>query len=277
MTKCIDSHQHFWNLQRGDYAWLTPDLEKIYKNFLPADLADYIASSGIDKTVVVQATDTLEETEFLLKLAQETPWVAGVVGWVDMEAEDATEVISRLASNSWFKGIRPMIQGIPDDDWILDNSLDMAFKALVNNNLCFDALVLPRHLTQLYSRLQRTKGLKCVINHGAKPDIASGDITNWKSDISRLANETDVMCKLSGLVTEAGPNWQPETLRPVIKHLFTEFTAKRLMFGSDWPVLNLASDYESWMEIADEFIQEFAGVSGAEDVWANNAKYFYSL
>ena len=161
----VDSHQHFWRLARGDYGWMTPDLGAIYRDFEPADLKPLLEAGGINATVVVQAADTVAETEFLLSLADEHDLIAGVVGWIDMEAGDAVATLERLRQNPKFKGIRPMIQEIADDDWVLRPALDPVFDALAEMELCFDALVLPRHLPRLLKRLQKHPALACVIDH----------------------------------------------------------------------------------------------------------------
>lgn len=272
----VDSHHHLWTLARGDYGWMTPDLGPIYQDFAPLDLAPHLSAAGIEKTVVVQAADTLAETEFLLSLAADTPWIAGVVGWIDMEADSALADLARLAQNPLFKGIRPMIQSLADDDWILRPGLNRVFDALVEADLAFDALVLPRHLPQLLQRLTQHPDLRCVIDHCAKPELATGQIDPWRDDMARLARDSGAFCKFSGLVTEAGPGYTLDTLRPVAEHVIAEFGPARLMFGSDWPVLDLAGDYAGWLVMVEALIEGF----GAEDLsgfWGGNAIGFYQL
>ncbi len=270
----IDSHQHFWRLKRGDYGWLTPELGAIYRDFEPADLEPLLKQASIDATIAVQASDTVAETEFLLSLAERTPWIAGVVGWVDMEATDAIATLDRLARNPKFKGVRPMIQGLADDDWILRPALDRVFSALVERSLTFDALVLPRHLPRLLKRLERTPELACVIDHGAKPHLATGEIGQWKSDMAAIAANTEAFCKLSGLVTEAGADVSIETIRPATDHLLQTFGPSRLMFGSDWPVLNLASSYLDWLAMTHELTARLT-VEERSGIFGGNAARFY--
>ena len=246
----VDAHQHFWKLSRGDYEWITPDLPALNRDYYPEDLVPLLKDTKIDGTILVQASDTFSETEYLLSLADEHDWILGVVGWVDMESSDASDTIHKLAEQPKFCGIRPMIQDIEDDDWMLRATLEPAFATLINLDLTFDALVLPRHLKHLYTLLQRYPQLSCVIDHAAKPEILDGNFDEWASDMTALAKNTGVLCKLSGLATEAGPIWTVETLKPYVEHLLSEFGPSRLMFGSDWPVLNLASDYSSWADIA---------------------------
>lgn len=272
----IDSHHHLWILPRGDYRWLTPDMAEIYRDFTADDLAPHLKAAGIDKTIVVQAADSLAEAEFLLDAAAATDWIAGVVGWIDMEGAEAIDLLGRLAGRPKFRGIRPMIQDLDDDHWILRDTLDPVFDAAIDLGMTFDALVLPRHLPPLLERLKRHPDLACVVDHAAKPSLRSGDIAQWKTDMSRLANETACLCKLSGLVTEAGAGCTADTLRPVVDHLLAVFGPDRLMFGSDWPVINLAGNYLGWVELVAAFIGHL-GEDDQERIWGRTAAAFYRV
>ncbi len=275
MTR-VDCHQHFWRLDRGDYGWLTPAMRPIYRDFLPADLAPLMAAAGVDRTVLVQAAPSEAETSFLLGLAEETPFVAGVVGWVDLEAADAVHRIAALASRPKLVGLRPMIQDIADDRWMLDPAIAPAVEAIAAEGLTFDALVLPRHLKVLRAFAGRYPALDIVIDHGAKPPIAAGAFDDWAADMHVLAAETRLTCKLSGLVTEAAPGWTVETLRPYVALLIEVFGADRLMWGSDWPVVNLNGDYASWRGAAETLL---AGLSDSEReaIFGRSASVFYGL
>ena len=255
---------------------MSPDLGPIYRDFAPADLDPHIKAAGIDKTVIIQAADTVAETEFMLQTAEEIDWIAGVVGWVDMENPNAIPTLERLAQHPKFKGIRPMIQEIADDDWILKPALNPVFAALIDMDLSFDALVLPRHLPRLLQRLEKQPDLRCVIDHAAKPHLATGDLDDWCADMTRLARETESLCKFSGLVTEAGESFSADTIRPATDHILDIFGPTRLMFGSDWPVLNLASDYADWVKLAEELT---TGLSAADKIslWGETASRFYQL
>lgn len=270
----IDSHHHLWAISRGDYGWLTPDLAPIYRDFSMADLAPLLTAAGIDRTVVVQAAPTVAETEFLLECAAASDRIAGVVGWIDMEARDAVATLDRLAGHPKFRGIRPMIQDIAEDGWILRDGLDPVFEALVARGLTFDALVLPRHLGALLERARRHPGLRCVIDHGAKPALATGEISRWKADIARIAAETPVFCKLSGLLTEAGDSPTLGSIRPAAEHLLNCFGPDRLMFGSDWPVLNLASDYAAWADMVEALLADLPDAEAAR-IRGGTAQRFY--
>lgn len=272
----VDSHQHFWQLSRGDYAWLTPELKDLYRDFLPQDLSPLLREAKIERTIVVQAAPTDKETEFLLGLARQSEFIAGVIGWVDMAAPRIKKRIKQLARDPWLKGFRPMIQDIADDDWMLSTELAPAFEAIIEHDLVFEALVFPRHLNNLLTLLTQYPDLKCVINHGAKPDIANDTWQPWADDIAALANHTNAYCKLSGLLTEAGSRTDYESLKPYMTHLFEQFGGQRLIWGSDWPVLTLASDYRTWYSMALVFIRETHAEVEA-DIMGGNATRLYQL
>jgi L-fuconolactonase len=263
VTTRIDAHQHFWRLARGDYGWLTPALGPIHRDFMPADLEPLIAAAGVERTVLVQAAPTTTETDFLLALGEGTPFVAGVVGWMDFEASDARHRIGALAARPKLVGLRPMIQDLADDRWMLNPNIAPAIDAMIEEGLTFDALVMPRHLPVLREFVARHPGLDIVIDHAAKPAIADGAFDDWARAIRALAAETRLTCKLSGLATEAGPGWSVETLKPYAEVLIEAFGADRLMWGSDWPVLNLNGDYAGWATAAEALT---AGLSDDERV-----------
>jgi L-fuconolactonase len=236
----IDAHQHFWALARGDYGWLTPSLEPIHRDFGPADLLPHLRRHGIDATILVQAAPTAAETAYLLSVAADTAFIAGVVGWVDLAAPDAVAQIARSAGDALLVGIRPMVQDIADDDWLLWDELVPGFAALARLGLVFDALVLPRHLPRLLRVVDRHPTLTFVIDHLAKPPVAQGALAPWADDIAALARRPNVTCKLSGLLTEAVPDWTADDLRPYAEHVLACFGPDRVLWGSDWPVVNLA-------------------------------------
>jgi L-fuconolactonase len=255
----IDAHQHFWTIARGDYGWLTPALGPIYRDFGPDDLRPLLKEAGITHTVLVQAAPTVAETRFMLDIARETDFVAGVVGWVDMEATDAPAQIASLQRSGKLCGIRPMIHDLPDPAWILRPELDHAFRAIINADLTFDALVRPVHLPHLIRLRERHPALRIVIDHGAKPDIANwtpGDaaFNAWLRDMKTLAGHASTFCKMSGLVTEARRDWQPEQIFPYLDALATAFPADRLLWGSDWPVLTLAGSYAAWRGTSTQWL-----------------------
>lgn len=274
--KRIDAHQHFWQLARGDYSWLTPDLKTIYRDFLPVDIYPLLEESGIDATVAVQAAPTVAETEYLLALARQNDFILGVVGWADFTAPNAAQQIAALADDPALVGLRPMIQDIADNDWMLGDALTPAFEALIDADLTFDALVKPWHLKNLNRLLARHSDMRVVVDHGAKPQIRDGSLDGWADDMAALARDTSAWCKLSGLVTEADADWSVDTLRPVVEHLLSSFGPDRLIWGSDWPVCTLAAGYGQWMEATDSLLAAVSP-SGRDAILGGNAIRAYRL
>jgi L-fuconolactonase len=273
----VDAHLHVWSLARGDYGWLTPALEPIYRDFSLADYKPLREGAGITTTVLVQAAPTLAETQYLLKVAKESAGVVkGVVGWVDLAAADAIPTLTRLARNPLLKAIRPMLQDLPDPAWILRADVGKALAALPRLGLRFDALVKPEHLVALLPMLDRHPDLAVVIDHAAKPDIANRMWDPWARSMRAAAANPRVRCKLSGLATEAGPNWTIDTLRPYFDFLLESFGAQRLMWGSDWPVVNLGGSYQRWFAAT---VALMAGLTPQERaaIMGGTARKFYGL
>lgn len=272
----IDAHQHFWQLARRNGAWPPPELTAIHRDFMPSHLIPLLKQHRIDATVLVQSLPSTEDTIFMLDLAACHPFIKAAVGWADLKAGDVRETISRLASNPTLKGLRPMLQDIPEDDWIADPALAPAIEVMREYRLSLDALVLPRHLPSLLVFAQRFPDIPVVIDHAAKPFIARGELQPWKDDIARLAALPQVHCKLSGIVTEAAPQWQVGDLQPYVDHVLAVFGAQRVMWGSDWPVLDLAADYGRWIDATDLLL---AGLGRRErqQILGLNAQRFYRI
>ncbi|WP_189418458.1 amidohydrolase family protein [Cellvibrio zantedeschiae] len=272
----VDSHQHFWQLNRGDYHWLNAEPATINRDFLPQDLQPLLRKNAVDYTVIVQAAETVEETDYILELANTHPFVAGVVGWVDMNSPASIKILERLGQHPKLVGIRPVIQGIADPNWMLKPELDTIFKYLIDNDLSFDALVKPIHLDALYILLQRYPELRVVIDHGAKPDIASDGFNPWAEKIQKISEGSHAFCKISGLVTEAGASASYAKLYPYMNHLVSCFGAHRLMWGSDWPVCTLAATYDEWIGYLDTFLKQFS-LDEQKSIWGESAVKFYKL
>ena len=273
----IDGHQHFWTTQRDDYGWLTPDLEALYRDFVPEDLQPLLDQAGVDHTVLVQAAATTDETRYLLGIAEYHSMVAGVVGWVDMDSPtEAIEALDEFVQHPKFVGIRPMIQDIEDPAWIDRPELKIVLEALVKSNVCFDALVRSVHLPFLLDCLTRHPDLRVVIDHGAKPNIAAGEWQPWADGIAAIANQTSAYCKGSGLITEADSSQTYDDVMPYLDHLLEVFGSERLIWGSDWPVLNLAGDYDGWYAASIERLSQLA-VQDQENILGRNAIQFYGL
>ena len=251
----IDAHHHLWTIARGDYGWLTPDLAPIYRDFALPHLMPHLAAAGIGGTILVQAAPTEAETMFLLEVAEQAEVVRGVVGWIDFDAPDAAARIETLAARKLLVGLRPMVQDIANDDWLLGPALAPLLQAMARAGLVFDALVLPRHLPRLLKVVGHHPDLTFVLDHCAKPDLKTGDIAHWRDDIARLAEHRNITCKLSGLATEAKPDWQIADLAPAVDHVRKCFGPQRLLWGSDWPVVDLAGGYDRWWDAARTLLE----------------------
>ena len=276
----IDAHQHYWSLAHRDYGWLQPSpaLRAIYRDFGPADLHPHLAAAGIDATVLVQAAPSEAETWRLLRLAAAPgSRVAGVVGWCDLLDADAPQRIALLAAQPLLKGLRPMLQDLDDPRWMLQPALQPALQAMQRHGLVFDALVKGAAQLDALCEFAAERGaLRIVLDHGAKPPIAGGDLAEWRAGIARLARSGNVCCKLSGLITEAGVDWGVEDLRPCVQHLLTEFGARRLLWGSDWPVLSLAADYGAWWRTSGALLADLSAAQ-RDQVFGLNAARCYGL
>jgi L-fuconolactonase len=274
----VDAHQHFWDPIRNDYGWLTPSNVQLYRRFGPEHLFPLLSEAGAACTVLVQAAASEDETKYLFSIAARHKFVAAVVGWVDFEADDVDQRIAALValSGGKLKGLRPMIQDIADDSWLAHRKLDPAFGAMIEHGLTFDALIMPCHLSLLRDRLRMHPNLKAVLDHAGKPDIAGGDYDEWAADIERLARDTSVCCKLSGLLTQAAPRAGAPGLSDYVAHIFRCFGSERVMWGSDWPVLTTSATYGAWLEIARTLVDLYA--AGSEQaVFRENAVRFYGL
>lgn len=274
----VDSHQHFWSLDAPWFDWPTPDLAGIHKDFGPADLGALIRPAGVARTILVQVAPRADETESLLATAARTDFVAGVVGWVDLEASSGLADLERFAADPKFRGIRPMLQSIPDVEWMLRPALRAPLALAQRLGLRFDALVKPPHLTALAAFLDRYPDLPVVVDHGAKPEIARGraGFDAWAPAIADVARRPQVFCKLSGLLTEAGERTATGDLRPFVDHLIASFGAERLMWGSDWPVVELVAPYSGWLSQARDLVRHLSDAEQAL-VLGGTARRFYGL
>lgn len=277
----IDAHQHFWQPLRGDYDWMPKDNAVLNRAYAPSDLTSALARHDIDGTVLVQAAATVEETEYMLGLADATDSIKGVVGWIDFEDRRHLSHLKRLAAHPKFLGVRPMIQDIPDIDWMLRDDVQWAYTAVVDLDLTFDALGFPKHLPNFQTLMKRYPELRVVYDHCMKPQIrdqmAGKDaFSEWEDGMSRLAAETSGCCKFSGLVTEAADGWTIEDLRPFADHVLTAFGPGRVMWGSDWPVCRLQAEYDVWSETAMSLTSHLTDEQRAE-VFGGTASHFYRL
>ena len=277
----IDAHHHLWKLSRADYGWIgggrNPGVAPIERDYLLEDFRALAADNGIAGSIAVQAAQTVAETRWLLQQARESRGlIKGVVGWIDMEAADAPDELSRLAQDTLLRGIRPMLQDIPDVEWILQPKIVPALRAVMELDLSFDLLVRPAHLKAAHAMLTRYPDLRAIVDHGGKPEIAEGHWQPWADDIGRIARETSAFCKLSGLVTQARAGWIPSDLQRYAMHLIECFGAERLVWGSDWPVMLLNADYHGWIAVAKQFVAS-QSQSDRSAIMNDNAIRFYRL
>jgi L-fuconolactonase len=248
----IDAHQHFWNLEKVEYPWLVPTFGPIYRTIEAAELEPLLKANGIDKTVIVQAMDSYEDTDYMLETAAQFGWVAGIVGWVPLNKPDeAAKKLEFYTKNPLFKGIRHLIHEEKDPNWVIQDDVIEGLKVLATFGLTFDVVaVLPEHLQHVSTLAARIPNLKIVIDHLAKPPIKDKQMEPWASLIKEAAAYPNVYAKLSGLNTAADwESWSSADIKPYIDYAFDIFGAERLLFGSDWPVANLAGDYTKvWVE-----------------------------
>jgi len=250
----VDAHQHFLDPGRGDYGWLKPD-NPIHRVFGTNDLRPLLVQTGVDATILVQAAPTPAESDYMLGIARKTPWVLGVVGWIDLEAADAAGEVLRRAGDPHFLGVRPMLQDLADPGWILQPGLTPALNAIAAEGMVFDALILPHQVRAITELATRHPQLSIVLDHAAKPRLGDADaMAAWARGVEALAALPNVTCKVSGLLTELQPGGTRDDVARAIGVLFDLFGASRLLWGSDWPVLMLAGDYQDWFELAREAI-----------------------
>jgi L-fuconolactonase len=253
----IDSHQHFWRYTAAEYPWIDDSMGALRRDFLPADARLEMDRASIDSCVAVQARQTLDETRWLLELADANPFVAGVIGWVDLQADDASEQLEEFVDHPKFVGVRHIVQGESDDRFMLRPAFGRGISLLEDRDLTYDILIYPKHLPAAIELVSRFRRQRFVLDHLAKPDIKAGDMREWEKGIRELATHPFVFCKLSGLVTEADwIRWKPDDLRPYLDVAFDCFGVHRLLIGSDWPVCTVAADYARTVAVVEDYMAE---------------------
>ena len=273
----IDSHQHFWQVGRFDYPWMSSDLGVLYQDYLPPQLEPILKRNGVEKTVLVQASNSIVESKWLLELSDQYPFIAGVVGWVDLTSSEVRDQIEQLACHSKFKGVRHLVESEPADDWLTQPSVLRGLNELAAHGLSYDLLVHTRHLPYVHTVAQSCPELRLLIDHMAKPPIGKGEFDIWSKEFRLLAQFENIQCKLSGLVTEANWNsWTTDDLRRYIDFAVDSFGPDRLMFGSDHPVCLLAASYERVLESFREALKDLSGIE-RNKVFHDNAVNFYRL
>jgi L-fuconolactonase len=273
----IDAHQHFWNYDPVKDSWITDEMGVLRNNFGPHDLKPILDSNNITGSVLVQADQSENETNFLLTLAEEHDFIKGVVGWVDLCADDIHARLAACTRLKKLKGFRHIVQGEPDDRFLLRSEFMRGVSALQAFNFTYDILIYPRHLPTAIEFVKKFPSQRFVIDHLAKPQIKGRAIQSWKKDIQEIAKMENVYCKISGMITEA--DWQHGTyadFEPYLDVVFNSFGIDRVMYGSDWPVCLLAGSYERQLSIIKTYIQSLS-TTDQRKVMGRNAINFYRL
>ena len=272
----LDSHQHFWKYDPVQYGWMKSDWP-IRRDFLPSDLEPILRQHSFDGSIAVQARQSLEESRWLLALADESPAIKGVVGGVDLRSESVEEQLVELARHPRFVGVRHVVQDEPDDRFLLQPDFVRGIRKLKQFKLTYDLLVFPHQLPAAIELARLCPDQPFVLDHLAKPNIREGTLSPWREQIRELAKSPNVWCKVSGMVTEANwANWKPADFQPYVDVVAEAFGQDRLMFGSDWPVCLLAGDYEMVFKVADDFSARW-GVDGRAKFFGANAARFYGV
>ena len=272
----IDSHQHFWEYDPEQYGWMNDRMTVLRHDQLPDDLSAAQADLGFDGSIVVQARQTLEENRWLLELADSNPRIKGVVGWVDLQSDDVAAQIAQFADHPRFVGVRHVVQDEPDDHFMLRPEFVRGISKLEHFGLTYDILIFPKQLSAAIKLVERFPSQPFVLDHIAKPLIKDSVLEPWSNQIQKLAEHSNVHCKISGMVTEADwQNWKPEDFHPYLEIVLDAFGPERLMIGSDWPVCRLAGEYSAVMQIAIDFMQTYAP-ENMDAFLGGNALAFYS-
>lgn len=252
----IDAHQHFWTYDPRKHSWITGEMDVLQKDFMPPDLKKELDKVGMEGCIAVQADQREEETDFLLSLAERYDFIRGVVGWLDMRADNIRQRLEHYSSHPKLKGLRHLVQDEPDDRFMMRTDFLEGMKTLCDFDLTYDILIFARHLPVATAFVNCFPDQKFVLDHIAKPEIKEQNTTQWEEGIRELAQHPYLYCKLSGLVTEADwERWSPEDFKPYLEVVFDAFGTQRLMFGSDWPVCKLAGEYEEVYRIIAEYIE----------------------
>jgi L-fucono-1,5-lactonase len=273
----VDAHQHFWKYNPAEYEWIDNSMVAIRRDFLPEDLEPQLERSEFQGSIAVQARQTLEETRWLLELADRSSKILGVVGWVDLRSPDVRPQLSEFTRNPKLVGIRHIVQSEPDDRFLLSSGFLQGIAVLEEFDLAYDILIYAKHLPVAAEFVERFQRQRFVLDHLAKPAIKSREIETWAAGIRRLAAFPNVFCKLSGLVTEADwQRWKVEDIRPYLDIAFEAFGASRLMIGSDWPVCLLAGSYGRTMDVVKKYLQGLPAET-RDAVLGGNAHRFWRL
>ncbi|GAB4418218.1 MAG: amidohydrolase family protein [Bacteroidia bacterium] len=272
----IDAHHHLWHYDPAAYAWIDDQMQVLQRDYLPADLDATLAPAGVTAAVAVQARQTIEETDWLLACRAQTPRIAGVVGWLPLVSPAIGDMLAQYRPG--LVGLRHILQGEPDPDYCLRADFDAGLARLEALGLVYDILIYPQHLPQATAMVDRHPHQRFVLDHMAKPRIRAGAFDQaWADDLRALARREQVVCKLSGLVTEVrDPQWDPALLRPYLDTALEAFGPARLMFGSDWPVCLLRSSYDTWLATLQDYLSALSDSEQAQ-IFRHTAQAVYRI
>ena len=272
----IDAHQHFWKYNPVRDSWITDSMKVIRKDFLPKDLKPILDANGVDGCIAVQADQSEEETEFLLKCAQENPFLKGVVGWVDLRAGNIEECLAKYSTNKYFKGVRHIVQ-VEDDDFLLNKDFQNGIGNLSQFGLSYDLLIYPRQFPATLKMVEKFPNQTFILDHIAKPKISKKLDAKWVKNIHLLSKHENVFCKISGMVTETKNfQWVKSDFTPYLASVVSAFGTDRLLYGSDWPVCLLTADYKEVLDIISDYFQNFSTIEKS-NIFALNAIKAYNL
>lgn len=274
----IDAHQHYWSIERGDYGWITPKLNILYRDFQPTDLLPHLQKHQLNGTILVQAAPTLSESVYLLQLAKQTPSILGVVGWIDFFEGDPIEQFARLNQYEKLVGLRIMLQDMPDCTKVLEPEVINKISYFVDREIPLDLLVKSDQLETIIKLLDKFPNIKAVVDHIGKPNIADTQMERWSQQMSTIAQYEGIYCKISGMVTEADHHeWSYEQFAPYVQSVLEWFGCNRVMFGSDWPVCLLAASYDEVMKIVEHALPSTWDTQARERLLGLNAAEFYNI
>ncbi len=273
----IDTHHHLWNYDPVEFDWIDDDMATIRRSFLPEDLKATIDSTGVSGVVTVQARQIVEETEWLLSLAAQNDFMKGIVGWLPLAADNVSELLQKYSENKWLKGVRHVVQGEPDPEFILGEVFNRGISLLKDYQLVYDILILEHQLPNTIKFVDQHPDQVFVLDHIAKPKIKLNEIEPWAKSLKELAKRGNVSCKISGMVTEADfKHWTPEQLQPYFDVVLEAFGPSRVMYGSDWPVCLVATKYSRWLQLVKQVVSSYSDTE-KEQIYYKNAVKTYQL
>ncbi|WP_346857567.1 amidohydrolase family protein [uncultured Draconibacterium sp.] len=275
--KIIDTHHHYWNYNPVDFDWIDDEMANIRKSFLPNDLKQTLAETNVNGVISVQARQCLEETDWLLSMAAEHDFMKGIIGWVPLASPEIQPVLEKYQNNSWLKGVRHVVQGEPDPEFILGKQFNAGISKLKDFDLLYEILIFEHQLANTIKFVDQHPNQQFVLDHIAKPRIKDNLLQPWANLLKELAKRENVSCKISGMVTEASyKNWTEAQLKPYFDVVLEAFGAERILFGSDWPVCLVATEYKNWLAVVAGVIDKLSE-NEKELFYFKNAEKLYQI